>query len=97
MAVAHIIGHEPSEKVQKVYHIIASLVVFVGAGLSAGLLWDIADVTMGFMTIINMPVILIYAKYAIRALKDYDKQKKQKKDPVFKASDIGLENTDYWK
>ncbi|MBE7049919.1 MAG: alanine:cation symporter family protein [Ruminococcaceae bacterium] len=97
MAVSHIIGHEPSEKVQRIYHIIASLIVLLGAGLSAGLLWDIADITMGFMTIINMPVILIYSKYAVRALKDYDKQRKLGKDPVFKASDIGVKNTDFWK
>ena len=80
-----------------VYHIIASLVIFVGAGLSADLLWNIADITMGGMTIINIPVIFILSKYAFAALKDYEKQKKAGKQPTFKAESIGLPHkTDYW-
>lgn len=92
-----ILKKEPSKKFETVYRIIASLVIFVGAGLSAGLLWDIADITMGAMTIINIPVIVILGKYAIRALNDYDKQRKEGKDPVFKAENIGLpHDVDYW-
>ena len=96
--IIFIMGKIPSKKFMRVYHIIASLVIFVGAGLSADLLWNIADITMGGMTIINMPVILFLGKYAFRALKDYDKQRKQGKTPVFKAKNIGLpHDVDYWK
>lgn len=80
-----------------IYYIIASVVIFVGAGLSADLLWGIADITMGAMTIINMPVILYLGKYAFRALKDYEKQRKDGVEPVFKAKNIDLpDKTDYW-
>ena len=96
--IIFIMGKIPSKKFMRVYYIIASLVIFIGAGLSADLLWNIADITMGGMTIINMPVILILGKYAFRALKDYDKQRKQGKTPVFKAENIGLpHDVDYWK
>lgn len=96
--IIFIMGKIPSKKFMRVYYIIASLVIFVGAGLSADLLWNIADITMGGMTIINMPVILFLGKYAFRALKDYDKQRKQGKTPVFKAKNIGLpHDVDYWK
>ena len=95
--IIFIMGKIPSKKFMRVYYIIASLVIFVGAGLSADLLWNIADITMDGMTIINMPVILILGKYAFRALKDYDKQRKQGKTPVFKAENIGLpHDVDYW-
>ncbi len=91
------LGHVPSKKVQNIYHIIAAVVIFIGAGLSADLLWNIADVTMGGMTLINMPVILILGKYAFRALKDYESQRKEGKAPVFKAKNIDLPHkTDYW-
>ncbi len=97
-AAAHVNGKVLSKTIQRIYHILAAIVIFVGAGLNAGLLWDIADVTMGAMTIINMPVILILGKYAFRALKDYETQRKKGKDPVFKAKDIGLpHDVDYWK
>ena len=96
--IIFIMGKVPSKAFMRVYYVIASLVIFVGAGLSADLLWNIADVTMGGMTIINMPVILILSKYAFRALKDYDEQRKEGKTPVFKAKNIGLpHDVDYWK
>ncbi len=94
----YILGKTPSKKFMHIYHIIASLIIFVGAGLSADLLWNIADITMGGMTIINMPVILILSKYALRALKDYEKQRKEGKEPVFYSKNINLPHeTDYWK
>ena len=96
-AFNHILGHVPKKRFNYVYYIVASLMIFVGAGLNAGLLWDVADITMGLMALINMPVILILGKYAFRALKDYRKQKKEGKTPVFHAKDIGLpHDVDYW-
>ncbi len=93
-----LLKRQPGKTFMTIYHVIASLIVFVGAGLSAELLWGIADITMGAMTIINMPVILILGKYAIRALKDYEKQRKEGKHPVFKAKSIDLPyEVDYWK
>ena len=95
--IFHICGKKPGKVFMSIYYIIASVIIFVGAGLSADLLWGIADVTMGAMTIINMPVILFLGKYAYRALKDYEKQRKEGKEPVFKAKDIDLpHSTDYW-
>lgn len=93
----YIFGHTPSKQFMTVYRIIASLVIFIGAGLNAGLLWDIADVTMGCMTIINMPVILILSKYALNALKDYERQVEEGKSPKFHVKDINLPHkVDYW-
>lgn len=94
----YMFGHAPGRLFMIVYRVIASLVIFVGAGLNAGLLWDIADVTMGGMTIINMPVILFLSRYALGALKDYEKQLKSGRKPAFHAKDIGLPHeVDYWK
>jgi AGCS family alanine or glycine:cation symporter len=95
--IYHIFGKKPGKAFMSIYYIIASVVVFVGAGLNADLLWGIADVTMGAMTIINMPVIILLGKYAFRALKDYEKQRENGSEPVFKAKNIDLPHkTDYW-
>ena len=94
----HIAGREPSKNFKQIYYIIASLIIFVGAGLSADFLWNVADITMGLMTLINMPVIIILSKYAIAAIKDYEIQRKQGKNPVFYAKNINLpHDVDYWK
>lgn len=96
-ALAHILGRLPSKKINYVYYVIASAVIFVGAGLSADILWSIADITMGLMAIINMPVIIYLGKYAFRALKDYLTQRKDGLTPTFRAKNIGLnDNLDYW-
>lgn len=96
--VNFILGKVPSKKFQHFYHIIAAIVIFIGSGLSADLLWNIADVTMGGMTLINMPVIFILSKYAFRALKDYEKKIENGEKTTFKATDINLpHNVDCWK
>ena len=94
---SHILGHVPGKKFNCVYYLLASAMILLGAGLDADFLWNLADLTMGLMAVINVPVILYLSKYAIRALKDYYKQKKQGKHPEFKVKDIGLKDkVDYW-
>lgn len=96
--VIHIAGKIPSKKARVTINVISSLIIFAGAGLSADLLWGIADVTMGAMAVINIPVIIILGKHAFNALKDYEKQRKAGKDPVFKAKNINLpHDVDCWK
>ncbi len=98
MAIIYLCKKTPKKWVMNVYHIIAALLIFVGAGLSADLLWNIADIAMGGMTIINIPVIFILSKYAVAALKDYEKQHQKGIDPVFKAKNINLpHDVDCWK
>ncbi len=89
---------KPSKVFMSIYYIVASLVIFVGAGLSADLLWGIADITMGAMAVINVPVIIYLGKYAMRALQDYDNKIKNGEQISFKARDIGLpDEVDAWK
>ena len=94
---SHILGKTPGKIFMSVYYVVASAVILLGAVLDAGFLWNLADVTMGVMTLINMPVIIYLSKYVVRALKDYDRQRKNGEEPVFKARNIDLpDKTDYW-
>jgi len=71
--------------------------VIWGATSKIQIVWDLADLFMGSMALINLIVIAILSKFAFAALKDYQKQKKAGLDPVFKASSIeGLKNTECW-
>ena len=97
-AIFHIMKRQPSKGAMRIIHIICALVIFAGAGLTADLLWNVADIAMGFMALINIPVIIILSKYALRAIKDYERQRKEGKDPVFRAKNINLPHeTDYWR
>lgn len=95
--LSYILGRQPGKLFMRVYYVIASGVIFLGSGLNADLLWGIADLTMGGMTLINMPVILYLSKYAVRCLDNYTTQRKLGKEPVFHAKDIDLPHeVDYW-
>jgi len=75
----------------------AAVIVFLGSQMEFGLAWNTADVLMGFMALMNLPVIVILAKPALNCLNDYIWQRKAGKNPVFLAKTIGLkEETDFW-
>ncbi|MBQ3055207.1 MAG: alanine:cation symporter family protein [Oscillospiraceae bacterium] len=81
----------------RVFYVIACILVFLGAQMEFGMVWNLSDVIMGFMAIINLPVIVLLGKPAIRSLDDYVKQRKAGKNPVFQAKNIGLKDTtDFW-
>jgi AGCS family alanine or glycine:cation symporter len=69
---------------------------FYGAVKTAGLAWALGDVGLGIMVWLNIIAIVILAKPALKALKDYEEQKKQGKDPVFNPVNLGIKNADYW-
>lgn len=73
------------------------LAVFLGAQADFSLVWNLADITMGCMAIVNIIAILILGNIAMKVLKDYETQKKAGKNPVFKAENVGIKNTDCWK
>ena len=80
-----------------VFRTVAVVLIFVGAGLEIGLVWSLADVLMGVMVMINVPVIMVLSRPALGALKDYTAQRRIGRNPVFKASSVQLkEKTDYW-
>ena len=89
----------PSDKFLNIFHVGCAVIVFVGAIIPMNAAWAAADITMGGMTLINLPSCMILGKVAIDTLKDYEKQKAEGKDPVFKARDIGLNEAelDFWK
>lgn len=93
----YIAGRTLKNKEMNVFRLFAVVVVFIGAQLQFGLVWDLADVLMGIMAIINLPVIVILGNTALKCLDDYLVQKKEGKNPCFKAESIGLEGkTEFW-
>lgn len=80
------------------YRILVIFMVFSGCLAKVSIVWNLADVFMGFMAIVNLIAIFLLSKFAIAALKDYTAQKKKGiKDPIFKKDSIkGLENVSEW-
>lgn len=89
----------PSKTFMLCYRIIATILIFVGAGMEMSLAWDVADFLMGVMCLINIPSIIYLGSIALKALDDYKKQRDEGKNPVFKAEAVGIDTSklDYWK
>ena len=81
-----------------IYRLCVVAMVFFGCLANLETVWNLADVFMGFMAIINLIAITLLSKIAFKALDDYKTQKKAGiKSPVFKASSIPeLENVEEW-
>lgn len=75
---------------------VIGMVVF-GSLSQLEFVWNLADLFMGLMAIINLIAIALLGKIAFAALKNYKEQKKQGKDPVFTKNSIpGLKNIESW-
>ena len=80
------------------YRVLVIAMVIFGSLTAVDIVWNLGDLFMGFMAIINLYAIARLSKFAFLALKDYTNQKKSgTKEPIFKASSIdGLSGTECW-
>lgn len=70
--------------------------VFFGCIRTATLAWDLGDMGVGIMAWLNVIAIILLQKPALRALKDYEKQKAQGNDPVFDPQALGIHHATFW-
>ena len=80
-----------------VFRIIVVGVVFVGAQANFDTVWNLADVLMGLMAIVNIVSILLLSRISMKVMNDYTRQKKEGKDPQFHPDKLVIKNTQCWK
>ncbi len=79
------------------FRILCLCFIMYGAVNSFDLAWNLSDIFMGFMAIINLVAIILLGKYALKALDDYSRQRKAGINPVFHADAIpDLPPTECW-
>lgn len=84
-------------KVLFIYRVLVVGMVIFGAVVKVELVWNLADLFMGIMALINLVAIVMLGKIAIAALKDYKEQRDEGKDPIFYADSIpGLDGIECW-
>lgn len=87
-----------SKKLMFIYRLIVLAFVMFGALAKVALVWNLADLFMAIMALINLIAIFLLNKTAFRLLKDYRQQRKQGKDPVFYADKMpDLKNIECWR
>ena len=70
--------------------------VFLGCVRTAKIAWDLGDMGVGIMAWLNVIAIILLQRPALLALKDYEKQKLQRKDATFDPTALGIKNADFW-
>lgn len=95
-AESNILFIKNSKVLLNVFRVTCIVAIFLGAQADFSLMWNIADITMGVMAIINIISIFLLGGIAMKALKNYEQQRKQGINPVFRGKDIGIEDT-VWK
>lgn len=79
-----------------VFRLTCLAAVFPGAQADFGLVWNLADVTMGFMAIVNIIAIFVLGRVAFKVLDHYEQQRKAGRKPVFYEDEVDLQGT-VWK
>ena len=95
-AESNILFIKNNKVVLNIFRVTCLAAVFLGAQADFSLVWNLADVTMGFMAIVNIIAIFLLGKVALKVLQNYEKQRKEGRNPVFYEDEVGLTGT-IWK
>jgi len=89
----------PKKWAVNVYRVIVCIFVYIGSVMDLDLVWGLADITMGIMSLLNLIAIIGLSGVVYVVLKDYVKQHKQGKDPEFYLDNlpIKINNATAWK
>ena len=72
------------------------LTTFYGTVKTAESAWALGDIGVGLMAWLNVVAIFLLRKPALKALKDYQLQRKSGLDPVFYPEKLGIRHTEAW-
>lgn len=64
------------------------LIIMFGALVNATLIWDMADVAMGVMALLNLVAILLLSRKAFAVIADYEAQRRAGVEPTFTRESI---------
>ncbi|MFC7393066.1 alanine/glycine:cation symporter family protein [Scopulibacillus cellulosilyticus] len=70
--------------------------VLYGSVKTAATAWAMGDLGTGSMAWVNLIVIFLLTKTALKVLKDYEMQRKAGKNPVFEPVKLGIKGADFW-
>lgn len=73
----------PRRAVLTSYRVLVVVAILVGSVASSDLIWNTADGIMGVMALVNLIAIALLSGLAFRLLRDYTRQRREGRDPVF--------------
>ena len=92
-AESNILFIKNSKLLLNVFRVTCLVAVFLGALADFDVVWNLADVTMGLMAIVNIISLFMLGKVALKVLAHYENKKKAGEKPVFYEDEVGLTGT----
>jgi AGCS family alanine or glycine:cation symporter len=72
------------------FRIVAIAAVLLGSITALPLVWAIADVAMGLMTLVNVAAIVMLSRWVVLVLADYERSLEASREPVFSGKAVGM-------
>ncbi len=95
-AESNILFIKNSKVVLNIFRCTCLIAVFLGTQATLDIVWNLADILMAFMAIVNIFAMFALSKVVSVTLKDYIAQKKSGKDPKFCPKELGIKDTEAW-
>lgn len=73
-----------------IFRCLVVLLVFLGAVVKTETVWSTADLFMGLMAIVNLVAIIGLSNVAFAVAKDYQRQRKEGKRPIFRPEELEI-------
>lgn len=94
--LVYLTGTESSRVGDPVLKVGMLAITFTGAIISADAMWGIGDIGYGTLGWVNMLCILALSGTVIKVTRDYDRQRRAGRDPVFRPAELGIKGADFW-
>lgn len=80
-----------------VFRLISVAIIYIGSVAKLSTVWDLADLSMGIMAIMNIVAIALLSPKALHVLQDYRTKRREGKNPEFHVKDTPeIINTETW-
>ncbi|PKE32615.1 sodium:alanine symporter family protein [Rahnella sp. AA] len=75
--------HNAAPAKRLIFRLLVIVMVFGGCLVELQMLWKLADIFMALMAILNLTALLLLSGIAVKVVKDYERQQRMGKIPVF--------------
>ena len=76
------------EWVMNVFRVVVLASIGLGSIIALTVVWDIADIAMGLMALVNLVAIVLLGRWAFASLRDWEQQRAKGLDPVFRVDNV---------
>lgn len=82
--------------IKTIAKVLCLVALFYGSIEKASTVWALGDIAFGALAYVNLVALVLLSKPLLTIPKDYERQRKEGKDPIFDPRNVGMKNAEYW-